>query len=255
MICRVVTDPGWFLAQSLPQTHKTVGLFFMTAVALLRGITPAIAVAVSFPVMDMEASSQCLPFSASMYRVWRSSCLCSRLESSMLQTSRCSQLAGKTLMPCIGACTSLRILHAYVYAAQDFEKNVLKCYNDYKQLFAEFEDLLCKHTKHSSVKVIHAKGPLAAAELKSVSQSAAVLVLPCRTPKPLDSLRATLAKAKPAKVGLFLDEADAVWSHLPDDATNSASQRVQHFYGLFASLSSLHTVVQVGLPQSSCSRC
>ena len=43
----MVTEPGWFLAQSLPQTHKTVAIFFMTPVAHLREITPVIAVAVS----------------------------------------------------------------------------------------------------------------------------------------------------------------------------------------------------------------
>ena len=85
---------------------------------------------------------------------------------------------------------------------QDYDKNVLKCCNDYRQLFAEFEDLLCKHTKHSRVHVMHAKGPLSAAEQKDVSQGMAVLVLPCRTPKPLGHLRASLEKAKPAQSGL-----------------------------------------------------
>ena len=59
MLCRVVTEPSWFLASSMSQTHKTVGLFFMTAISFLRGITPIIAIAVSLPQHKILGDRDC----------------------------------------------------------------------------------------------------------------------------------------------------------------------------------------------------
>ena len=102
-----------------------------------------------------------------------------------------------------------------------------------------------KHTGHSTVHVLDAKLALTAEAEQAVKQGSAVLVVPCRTPQPLATLRRSLAKTRPAKLGLFLDEADAVWSHLPEEATDQKSQRVAHLYAMFGSLQSLTTVAQV----------
>ena len=128
---------------------------------------------------------------------------------------------------------------------QDYDNNVRKCLDDYTQLYSEFEDLLRQHTGHSTVHVLDAKLALTAEAEQAVKQGSAVLVVPCRTPQPLATLRRSLAKTRPAKLGLFLDEADAVWSHLPEEATDQKSQRVAHLYAMFGSLQSLTTVAQV----------
>ena len=50
-------------------------------------------------------------------------------------------------------------------------------------------------------------------------------------------------------MGLFLDEADAIWDHLPVPAKAGAqkSQRVELLQEMFKTMKSLYTVVQVNM--------
>ena len=134
-----------------------------------------------------------------------------------------------------------------------------KSRDDYRQLLDEFKDLLHQLEPERSMPLL-----LDAEDLKTpkklnvmqtaVQQGSAMLVLHCSAAS-LRKLHAVLQQAGHKPLALFMDEADGILNHSPQqlkelDSSNEEqdseqTQREQELYSMFEKLRGLMTVVQV----------